>query len=482
MEVSMSAETDVVVLGVGTCGEDLSLQLLDAGLDVVGIEAALVGGECPYWACLPTKRMLRAANLVADVARARGVAGPVEAAPDWGVLAGQVRAEVTGDRDDAMGVERFTNRGGTLVKGRGRLTGPRTVAVGDAEFTARRGIVIATGSGPFIPPVPGLDGVPFWTTHDLVATDVLPRSVTVLGGGAVGCELGQLIARFGARVTIIERAPGLLPGGEPEASAVLEDALAADGIDVRTGVAAVAVRADGDAAVVELDDGAGVTSERVLVATGRSVALGDLGLETAGIDPGSRFLEVDDHMRVADAIWAMGDVTGKGMFTHVALRQAATVAAGILGRPVTPVTYDAIPRVTFTDPEVASVGLTEAEAAAAGGSVVTALKRVPSTFRGWLHAVGNSGLIKLVADRDEGVLVGATVVGPSAGEVLGVLGLAVHARVRMDVLRDMTYAFPTFYGGIGEAIGAYGRGVTTVLDPGYDGLAGLDEVGAGAAP
>lgn len=156
--------------------------------------------------------------------------------------------------------------------------------------------------------------------------------------------------------------------------------------------------------------------------------------------------------------------------------------AGILGRPITTVTCDAIPRVTFTDPEVASVGITEAEAGAAGRNVVTAIKRVPSTFRGWLHAVGNSGVIKLVADRDEGVLVGATVVGPSAGEVLGMLGLAVHARVRMDVLRDMTYAFPTFYGGVGEAVGAYGRGVTTVLDPGYDGLAGLDEVGKSIPP
>lgn len=478
----MSVETDVIVLGVGTCGEDLSLQLLDAGLDVVGVEAALVGGECPYWACLPTKRMLRAAGLVADVSRARGVAGPVEAEPDWGLLARQVRDEVTGDRDDATGVRRFTSRGGTLVKSRGRLTGPRSVAAGDAEFTARRGIVIATGSAPLIPPIPGLGEVPYWTTHDVVAAEALPRSVTVLGGGAVGCELGQLMARFGARVTIVERSAALLPGAEPEASEVLRDALAADGIDIRAGLSAAAVTAGAGGTTVTLGNGAEVTSERLLVATGRSVVLDGLGLETAGIDPASRVIEVDDRMRAADGIWAMGDVTGKGMFTHVALRQAATVVAGVLGRTVTPVNYDAIPRVTFTDPEVASVGLTEAEAVAAGHSVVTAVKQVPATFRGWLHAVGNAGVIKLVADRDTGVLMGATVAGPSAGEVLGMLSLAVHARVGIDVLRDMTYAFPTFHGGIGEAIGAYGRGVTTVLDPGYGGLAGFDTMGAGGAP
>lgn len=475
--VDVSVEVDVVVLGVGTCGEDLSLQFLDAGLEVVGIEAALVGGECPYWACLPSKRMIRAANLVAEVARARGVAGPVEATPDWGVLAQQVRAEVTGDRDDAMPIERFRDRGGTLIKGHGRLTGPRAVAVGDAAFTARRGIVIATGSGPFIPPIPGLDEVPFWTTHDLIATDVLPESVTVLGGGAVGCELGQLMARFGARVSIIEAAPGLLPGGEPEAAAIVEEALVADGITVHTGVSAVAVATRGDATVVSLDDGARIASDRLLVATGRSVALGDLGLENVGLDANSRFIEVDDHMRAAEDIWAMGDVTGKAMFTHVALRQAATVAADILGRKVTPVSYEAIPRVTFTDPEVGSVGLTEAEARDARRRVVIAVKQVPATVRGWLHAVGNAGVIKLVVDRDERVLVGATVVGPNAGDVLGMLGLAVHAQVPLDVLRSMTYAFPTFYGGIGEAIGAYGRGVMTVLDPDYADLAALDEVG-----
>ena len=473
----MSLQTDIIVLGVGTCGEDLALQLLGAGLEVVGIEAALVGGECPYWACLPSKRMIRAGNLVADVGRARGVAGPVEAVPDWGVLAEQVRAEVTGDRDDAMAIERFRGRGGTLIKGRGRLTGSRSVEVGAESFTARRGIVIATGSQPSIPPVPGLDEVPFWTTHELMAATTLPDSVTVLGGGAIGCELGQLMARFGARVSIVESAPSVLPIEEPEAATVIEDALAAEGVSLHAGRMASAAATRGESSVVTLDDGDEVVSERLLVATGREADLSGLGLESAGLDPNSRFIETDERMRATDGIWAMGDVTGRGMFTHVALRQAATVVDDILGRPIAPVRYEAVPRVTFTDPEVAAVGLTEAEAREAGRDVATAVKRLPATFRGWLHAVGNAGVIKLVVDRDEGVVIGATVVGPSAGEVLGMLGVAVHSKVPLAELRSMIYAFPTFYGGVGEAIGAYGRGVTTVLDPEYDGLESLDQIG-----
>jgi pyruvate/2-oxoglutarate dehydrogenase complex dihydrolipoamide dehydrogenase (E3) component len=478
MGVDVSEEVDVVVLGVGTCGEDLSLQLLDAGLEVVGIEAALVGGECPYWACIPSKRMLRAGNLIAEVGRARGVAGPVKAVPDWGLLASEIRAEVTGDWDDSLAVERFQGRGGTLVRGRGRLTGPRSVGVGDRSFTARRGIVIATGSQASTPPIPGLADVPFWTTHDLMEAEALPRSVTVLGGGAVGCELGQLMARFGVDVSIVELASRLLPNEEPEASAIVEEALVADGVVVHTGASAAGVAARDDSAVLTLASGDEVVADRVLVATGRTVDLSGLGLENAGLDGSAPFIEVDDRMRAGDGgIWAIGDVTGKAMFTHMAMRQGASVVADILGKAVTPIRYDAVPRVTFTDPEVGAVGLTEAEARDSGLSVVAAVKQVPATFRGWLHGAGNAGVLKLIADRDSGILVGATVAGPRAGDVLGMLGLAVHAKVPLAELRSMVYAFPTFYGGIGEAIGAYGRGVMTVVDPEYDGLRQLDEVG-----
>jgi pyruvate/2-oxoglutarate dehydrogenase complex dihydrolipoamide dehydrogenase (E3) component len=468
-------EVDVVVLGVGTCGEDLSLRLLGAGLDVVGIEAALVGGECAYWACLPSKMMIRAANVLQEARRVDGKAGTAEVSPDWDLLAARVRTEVTGGWDDSIAVERFGGRGGRLVHGRGKLTGPRTVTVGDESFTARHGVVIAIGSKPAIPLIPGLAEVDYWTTHDVIRAERLPQSMVVLGGGAVGCELGQLLARFGVDVTIVEAGDRILPAEEPETSEAVEAAFAAEGIDVHTGAAVQRVGSRDGLIVATLTSGAELVSERLLVATGRTVDLSDLGLESAGLDGTARFIQVDERMRAADGIWAMGDVTGKAMFTHVALHQSAIVAAEILGKDHPPARYDAVPRVTFTDPEVGAVGMTEADALAAGLDVVVVVKQLPATFRGWLHGSG-SGIIKLIADRKTGVLVGATAVGPHGGEMLGLLSLAVHARVALAELRSMIYAFPTFYGGIGEAVGAYGRGLSTVIDPPYQGFEVLDAV------
>jgi pyruvate/2-oxoglutarate dehydrogenase complex dihydrolipoamide dehydrogenase (E3) component len=305
----------------------------------------------------------------------------------------------------------------------------------------------------------------------------LPASLAVLGGGAVGCELGQLLARFGVEVTIVEAADRLLAAEEPEASAVVTAALVADGVTVHTGVAAAQVEEQDGSIVITTAGGDRVIADRLLVATGRRVDLTGLGLDTVGLDGNARSIEVDDRMRAGDGLWAIGDVTGRAMFTHVALHQGSIVVADLLGRPHSPARYDAVPRVTFTDPEVGAVGLTEALAVQAGVEVAVAVKQVPATFRGWLHRTGNSGLIKLVVDRATGNLVGATAAGPHGGEVLGMLSLAVHARVPLSDLRSMIYAFPTFHGGIGEVVGAYGRGVGTVLDPGYDGLAALDPVG-----
>ncbi|MFW5941794.1 MAG: dihydrolipoyl dehydrogenase family protein [Chloroflexota bacterium] len=471
------ADADVIVLGVGTCGEDLSLRLLGAGLKVVGVEAALVGGECAYWACLPTKMMIRAASALQEARRVDGLAGKVTVTADWAPVAARVRTEATGGWDDSVAVARFEGRGGRLVHGRGRLVGPATVAVGEERFTARRGVVIATGSKPAIPPIPGLEAVDYWTTHDVIEAETLPESLVVLGGGAVGCELGQVLARFGVQVTMVEAADRLLPGEEPEASAVVEEAFGAEGIAVHTGAAAQEVSSRDGSMVITLAGGAEVAGECLLVATGRAVDLGDLGLEAVGLDGAARFLTVDRRMRAGDGLWAMGDVTGKGLFTHVALYQSAIVAADILGEAHPPARYDAVPRATFTDPEVGAVGMTESEARRAGRDVVVIVKQLPATFRGWLHVSG-SGLIKLVVERHSGVLLGATVVGPHGGEMLGLLSLAVHARVPLTELRSMIYAFPTFYGGIGEAVGAYGRGLATVIDPAYDGFDLLDAVGS----
>jgi pyruvate/2-oxoglutarate dehydrogenase complex dihydrolipoamide dehydrogenase (E3) component len=461
----MTESADVVIIGLGTGGEDLGLRLTAAGLDVVGVEPALVGGECAYWACIPSKMMIRAADLLQEARRVNGIAGRAEVTADWSLVAARIRTEATGDWDDSIAVARFEAAGGRFVRGRARLTGPGTVTVGDESYTAARGVVIATGSKPFIPPIPGLDQVDFWTTHDAIAVEELPDSLIILGGGAVGCELGQVFSRFGVAVVIVEGQDRLLSAEEPEASEAVESVFESEGIVLHLGARAERVEARGDSIAVMLSDGTELSAERLLVATGRTVELDGLGLEAAGLNSSGRFIEVDDRMRAAEGIWAMGDVTGKAMFTHVAVYQASIVAADILGQDPPPADYSALPRVTFTDPEVGSVGMTESDARAAGLDVIVTTKPVGLTFRGWLHASGNEGVITLIADRNKGVLVGATSVGPRGGDVLGMLATAVHARVPLGTLQHMIYAYPTFYGGVGEALGAYGRGIGKVIDP-----------------
>ncbi len=461
----MPEQVDVVVLGVGTGGEDLALCLADAGLNVVGIEGSLLGGECPYWACIPSKMMIRAANMLQEARRIDGVAGHAEVTPDWAPIAARIRAEATGDWDDSIAVARFEGKGGRFVHGRGRLVDPRTVAVGDETFTATRGIVIATGSRPFIPPIPGLADVDYWPTHDAIAVERLPESLIILGGGAVGCELGQVFSRFGVAVSIVEGRDRLLGLEEPEASAVIESVFEAEGISLHLGSRVERVETRDEGVLVTMDDGTEVTANRLLIATGRVVDLSDLGLEAAGLDPSSRFIEVDDRLRAADGIWAIGDVTGKAMFTHVALYQGSIVAADVLGLEPAPADYSALPRVTFTDPELGSVGMTEQEAREAGIDVAVSVKQVPATFRGWIHGPGAEGIIKLIADRSDGTLVGATSMGPHGGEVLSMLTTAIHAKVPLATLQRMIYPYPTFSGGVGETLGAYARGIGTVIDP-----------------
>ncbi len=464
----------MVVLGLGTSGEDLALQLLDAGLEVAGIEAQLVGGECPYWACIPSKAMIRSGNLLQEARRVNGIAGSAKVEPDWSLLAARVRDEITGNWDDSYAVERFEGKGGILARGWGRFTSPNAVAVNDQVFTARKGIVIATGSTPFIPPIPGLAEVDYWTTHEAIAADPLPESLIILGGGAVGCELGQLFARFGTDVTIIEGSNRLLSREEPEASEVIMTVFEDEGVTVVTGEHAASVSQSQEGINVHTDAGSSMLAAHLLVATGRTVDLSQLGLETAGLDGSARFIEVDERMRATEGIWAMGDISGKAMFTHVGIYQSTIIANQIMGKSQLIPDFEALPRVTFTDPEVAAVGITEANAEEQGFRVAIALKQVPSTFRGWLHTVGNRGIIKLIIDEQKRVLLGATVVGPNAGEVLGMLSLAVHEKTQIERLRSMIYAFPTFHGGIGEALGAYGRGTGKVVDPTYETSAYLD--------
>jgi pyruvate/2-oxoglutarate dehydrogenase complex dihydrolipoamide dehydrogenase (E3) component len=448
---SPTHEVDVVVVGMGPGGEDVAGRLAEAGLDVVGIEAGLLGGECPYWGCIPSKMMIRAGNLIAEARRIPGVAGRATVQPSWAPVAERIRSEATDDWDDTAAVDRFVGKGGTFVRGHGRLVSNDTVAVGDETFRARRAVVLATGTSAAIPPITGLADTPFWTNRDAVEAKELPGSIIVLGGGAIGAELAQVFARFDVTTTIVEAADRLLPAEEPRAGELLADVFESEGIQIVTGVGAT--RVDHDAQfTVTLADGRELTAEQLLVATGRRVDLDAIGTETIGVDPSEKSIPVDEHCRVVDGVWAVGDITGEGAFTHVAVYQARVAAADILGEAHAPADYTALPRVTFTDPEVGSVGLTADAARDAGIDVDVGVTDVPSTARGWLHGVGNEGFIQLVADRSRGVLVGATAVGPTGGEVLGLLALAVHARVPVEQLRSMIYAYPTFHRGVEDAL------------------------------
>jgi pyruvate/2-oxoglutarate dehydrogenase complex dihydrolipoamide dehydrogenase (E3) component len=443
---------DVVVVGMGPGGEEVAGKLAEAGLDVLGIEAALVGGECPYWGCIPSKMMVRAAHLLAEARRVPGMAGSVTVTPDWATVAARIRDEATDDWDDTLAVERFEGKGGRFVRGRGRLVAPDTVAVGERRFRATRAIVLATGAAPAVPPIDGLAVTPFWTNHDAIEAKELPGSIVVLGGGAIGAELAQVFVRFGVTVTVVEAASRLLPPEEPEVGALLADVFRREGITVVTGVAATRVDHDARGFAVRLADDRVVHGDRLLVATGRRVDLAGLGTDVLGIPGDARALPVDDRLRVADKVWAVGDLTGKGAFTHVAMYQAGIVVADILDRSHPAAEYGAVPRVTFTDPEVGSVGMSVEAAMAAGLDVMVGRTDVPSTARGWLHKAGNDGLIILVGDRTRNVLVGATAMGPNGGEVLGLLTLAVHAQVPISTLRTMIYAYPTFHRGIEDAL------------------------------
>jgi pyruvate/2-oxoglutarate dehydrogenase complex dihydrolipoamide dehydrogenase (E3) component len=448
----MTDTADVIVLGMGVGGELLAEQLADAGLDVLGIEAKLVGGECPYWGCIPTKMMTRAGNVLAEARRVPDLAGASTVEPDWSPVAARIRNEATDTWDDRVAVERFEAKGGRFVRGTGRLDGPGCVQVGDRTFEARRGVVLATGTRPAIPPVSGLDTVEYWTNREAVEAEELPESLVVLGGGAIGLELSQVFARFGSKVTIVERGERVLPPEEPEACELVADVFAKEGIDVHMGVGARAVARTADGVAVDLDDGSQVSGARLLVATGRTTDLRPLGVASVGLDESARTVDVDDRLRAADRLWAVGDVTGRGPFTHIAVYQARIVAADILGEDAPPADYRALPRVTFTDPEVGAVGLTEQRAREQGIDVRVGMAPLQSSSRGWIHKAGNEGFYKLIEDRRRGVLVGATSVGPHGGETLGLLTLAVHAEVPVERLRWMIYAYPTFHRGIEDAL------------------------------
>jgi pyruvate/2-oxoglutarate dehydrogenase complex dihydrolipoamide dehydrogenase (E3) component len=450
----MAEQVDVVVIGLGVGGEEAAGRLAEAGLNVVGLDPRLVGGECPYWGCVPSKMMIRAANLIAETRRVNGMAGTATVQPDWAPVAKRIRDEATDDWNDQVAVDRLVKKGVTFLRERGTITGPGRVIAGDREFEASRGIIVATGTVPVIPPIEGLAGTPYWTNHEAIEADTLPASIVVLGGGSIGVELTQVFARFGVDVTVVEAADRILALEEPESGELAQRALERDGVKFRTGVKATKVQ-HGGGFTITLDDGSEAKGEKLLVATGRRVDMKSLGLDQVGIDPDARAIEVDDHVRAAEGVWAIGDVTGKGAFTHTAMYQANVAVFDILGAEGAPVaSYHAMPRVTFTDPEIGGVGQTEKEAREAGLDVKIGITQIPASARGWIHKAGNDGFIKLVVDNERGVLVGATSAGPAGGEVLSALAVAVHAAVPVHSLQQMIYAYPTFHRAIGDALKA----------------------------
>jgi pyruvate/2-oxoglutarate dehydrogenase complex dihydrolipoamide dehydrogenase (E3) component len=469
-------EVDVVVVGLGPGGEDAAGALAEAGLRVVGIESHLVGGECPYYGCVPSKMMIRAADLIAETRRANTMAGTTTVEPDYSIVAARIRDEATDDWNDQVAVDRLVGKGAIFVHGRGVFDGPGRVVVGDDVYVAARGVIVATGTSPGIPDIPGLAEARPWTNREIVKVETAPSSMIVLGGGAIGLELAQAFSRFGTKVTIIEATDRILGPEEPESSELLRKVLESEGIDIRVGAGVSSVsradRLDGagagadvgvgvgvypaGAVTVTLDDGSNVVAAEILVAAGRTPNVRGIGLDTIGLDETARpTFVVDEHMRVsgADKLWAIGDIAGKGAFTHMAMYESGIAVDDILGVESPRVgQFHAVSRVTFTDPEVGSVGMTEKQARDAGIDVHVSVVDSAKSSRGWIHGEGNTGLMKLVADADKGILVGATTIGPRGGELLALFNLAVHARVPIAQLRSMIYAYPTFYRGALDAL------------------------------
>ena len=454
--MAQKQQADVVVIGLGVGGEEVAGRLAEAGLTVVGVENTLVGGECPYWGCIPTKMMIRAGGALAEARRIPGLAGSATVRPDWAPVARRIREEATDTWDDKVAVDRFTGKGGHFVRGIATILGPGRVQVEDREVSASRGLVIATGTAAVIPPVDGLAGTPYWTNREAVEAETLPDTLIVLGGGAIGLELSQVFARFGVRVTVVEGSDRVLAMEEPESSETAAAALTRDGVTIRTGVRARHVAYDDDRFTVTLSDGSALSATQLLVATGRAARLRGLGVETLGLDPSARFLGTDAWMRAAADVWAVGDVTGNGAYTHMAMYEADVAVRDILGQGGPAADYRARPRVTFTDPEIGAVGVTEQQAREAGVDVQVGYAALPSTSRGFIHGPGNEGFIKVIADRERGVLIGATTAGPSGGEMIGALSVAVHAEVPVATLRSTIWAYPTFHRGIGDAVRALG--------------------------
>jgi pyruvate/2-oxoglutarate dehydrogenase complex dihydrolipoamide dehydrogenase (E3) component len=429
---------DAIVLGAGPAGETVVPRLADRGMRVALVERELVGGECAYWACIPSKTLLRPGEVRHEADRAPGSSGTE---PRWRDVV-EYRDYMIRNLDDREEIESYERNGVQVFKGRGALRGPGEVEVDGHRLQAER-IVIATGSETRIPPIDGLEEAGYWTNREATTLREVPDSVIVLGGGPVGIELAQLLRRFGADVHLLESAERLLEREAPRVSELLLESLRADGIHVYTGAEAESVtRRDGRRTVHF--GGQEVQASELIVAVGRKPRVEDLSLERVGIDPGPSGIEVDERCRAAEGIWAVGDVTGKMPFTHVAKYQGRIAVADIAGDTAR-ADYAAIPRVVFSDPEVAAVGMTEEQGRESGVDAdVVHLTLRDEITRPWTYETEPRGELALIADRDRRMLVGAWAVGPLASEWIHYAALAIKAQVPLAVLKDAVPQFPTY--------------------------------------
>ncbi len=437
-------------LGGGVAGEAIAGGLQGSGLTLAVIERELVGGECPYWGCIPSKTLLRSGETLTEAERARDLAA---SRVDWELDFPKISKRtlwMARDLDDTRPAAALEATGAKLIRGEGKLTHPHTIEVGSDRFVARRSVVIANGSTAAIPSIPGLEAINYWTNRHAAIPRELPISLAVLGGGAIGVELGQAFARFGAKVTVVEAGPRLLGLEEPEASAALGPHLEADGITLMAGDPCVGIETAPAGVLVRLQSGFTIEAERLLVATGRRP--NSDAWQDSGVSKTERgWLKVDPAtLEAAPGIYGAGDVTGIGGFTHLAYYHGQVVARRIRGEDVR-ADHTAVPRVTFTDPEVASVGLSEAIARERGLDVVIATADTAETARGYIHDF-HGGMLKLVGDRKRGVLIGATLVSPRAGEILGELVLAVKVGTPLRVLADVIHPFPAFNRVLGASL------------------------------